>query len=337
MAYQTRFSSSSNRLWACLVVFVVAWPLWQHSAEAQGNRTWIADAQTLNSPMRRAARNAGSVLPFTPIGTASLVDQYRSDSGFQYSSGQVGNKSDRDVQGSNRHVVRLQQNGFAAPPLPSTGSEPMAFPGNGVIVAPSQPAFQDPGGVAPFGLPPSSAFPAPMSNSVNSLPVMTPNTGPPPALPMNSNLPGMPANGASSVSFPTTQVFQGNSDMLPIARPQLNDSFATVGNSCCVSPPSNYVAAMGLGNCVGGGYQSAASQSYIATGAQVGAPPQVASAVPSGLVPVTRPSAPGVPKRPLINLGQDKNAVVVGQGLIGQPVAYVPGQCVRNWIRYIFP
>ena len=138
-------------------------------------------------------------------------------------------------------------------------------------------------------------------------------------------------------SFPTTQSMPGRADLLPIAPPQLDVGFATVGNSCCVSPPSNYVAAMGLGNCSSGGYQATPSQNYLATGPRTATPSQNASVVPSGLTPVTTPTARGVPKRPVINLGQNRNAVVVGQGLIGQPVAYVPGQCFRNWIRYIFP
>jgi hypothetical protein len=41
--------------------------------------------------------------------------------------------------------------------------------------------------------------------------------------------------------------------------------------------------------------------------------------------------------RALISLGQQNNAVQVGQGLWGQPVAYVPGQSIRNWVRYFFP
>jgi len=41
--------------------------------------------------------------------------------------------------------------------------------------------------------------------------------------------------------------------------------------------------------------------------------------------------------RPLIGLGQDQYNVQLGRGIIGQPVAYVPGQPFRNFLRYIFP
>jgi hypothetical protein len=36
-------------------------------------------------------------------------------------------------------------------------------------------------------------------------------------------------------------------------------------------------------------------------------------------------------------LGQQKNPVQLGRGIIGQPVAYVPGQWFRNWLRYVSP
>lgn len=334
--FQMRINVSNRRWLGCLALIALALPSWQHSVAAQGNSAWLTGHHGISNGTSGAATNVGSRTQFVPLGTRSLVDQYRSDRVGQISGGKAGAREYRDGKNSKRHLVRLQQNGFAAPPLPATGAAPMAFPDNGAMGFPSQPAspqpgFQEPIVGAPFGLPPSSVDPAMMSNPVNSPGVVAPPTGPPPALPTNPPI----SNNQPVASFPSTQTLPAQADMFPIARPQLNDGFATVGNSCCVSPPSNYVAAMGLGNCVG--YQPTASQGYIATGPQTANPPQAASAVPSGLVPVTRPSARGVPKKPLINLGQDKNAVVVGQGLIGQPVAYVPGQCVRNWIRYIFP
>jgi len=41
--------------------------------------------------------------------------------------------------------------------------------------------------------------------------------------------------------------------------------------------------------------------------------------------------------RPLIGFGQNSYDPFLGRGIIGQPVAYVDGQPVRNFIRYIFP
>ncbi len=41
--------------------------------------------------------------------------------------------------------------------------------------------------------------------------------------------------------------------------------------------------------------------------------------------------------RPLLGFGQENYNVQIGRGIIGQPVAYVPGQTFRNFLRYIFP
>ncbi len=338
MVFQMLVNLRKKRWLGCFTVCAVTFSLTQHSVLAQQNSVWTAGPQGASSAAIAVVRNVPPQPKFFPIGTRSLVDQYRNH------DRQVGLRSEaettvnRDFLSTKRHLVRLPQSGFAAPPLPATGASPMASPAGGGMGLPSQTvappsAFQEPNVGAPFGLPPGTGNPLPMPNPVPSPTAMAPPTGLPPALPANPAVPrNVPVVGLSS-----TQVIRRNADMLPIAQPQLNDGFATVGNSCCVSAPSSYVAAMGLGNCVGGGSQPTTNQGYIATGPQVATPPQVASTVPSGLVPVTRPSAPGVPKKPLVNLGQNKNAVVVGQGIIGQPVAYVPGQCIRNWMRYIFP
>ena len=329
----------SKKLWGgCFTVCAVTFPLTQHSVLAQQNSVWTRGAHGPSRTATVVASEVPSQPKFVPIGTRSLVDQYRNDHRQPDLRSVAESARNQQVLSSNRHLVRLPQSGFAAPPLPTTGVSPLASPVDGGLGLPSQAVtppsgFQEPSVGAPFGLPPDSGTPLPMSNPVPSPTAMAPPTGLPAALPMN---PAVPRN-VPVASLPSTQVIPGNADMLPIAQPHLNDGFATVGNSCCVSAPSSYVAAMGLGNCVNGGVQPTTSQGYIATGPQVAGPPQVASTVASGLVPVTRPSAPGIPKKPLINLGQNKNAVVVGQGIIGQPVAYVPGQCIRNWIRYISP
>jgi hypothetical protein len=48
-------------------------------------------------------------------------------------------------------------------------------------------------------------------------------------------------------------------------------------------------------------------------------------------------AAPSVPWRPIVNIRSMPDSYVVGQGIIGQPKVYVPGQPVRNFIRYISP
>jgi hypothetical protein len=63
--------------------------------------------------------------------------------------------------------------------------------------------------------------------------------------------------------------------------------------------------------------------------------------VPPTVMPNQAPSGIYSPNnsgfRPLIGFGQDNFNVQLGRGIIGQPVAYVPGQPLRNFLRYIFP
>jgi len=64
------------------------------------------------------------------------------------------------------------------------------------------------------------------------------------------------------------------------------------------------------------------------------------SYVPSTVTPNMAPgmySANNAGYRPLFSLGQENYNVVLGRGIIGQPTAYVPGQCIRNFLRYISP
>ena len=68
-------------------------------------------------------------------------------------------------------------------------------------------------------------------------------------------------------------------------------------------------------------------------------------AVPGNYTPptLTPNMAPGVYSpnnsgfRPLFTLGQENYNVTLGRGIIGQPTAYVPGQGIRNFMRYLFP
>lgn len=41
--------------------------------------------------------------------------------------------------------------------------------------------------------------------------------------------------------------------------------------------------------------------------------------------------------RPLIGFGQDVRQAQLGRGIVGQPVAYMPSQPLRNILRYLFP
>ncbi len=68
-------------------------------------------------------------------------------------------------------------------------------------------------------------------------------------------------------------------------------------------------------------------------------------AVPGGYIPPTLPpnltpnlyTPNNAGYRPLFSLGQENYNVQLGRGIIGQPTAYVPGQHVRNFLRYLSP
>jgi hypothetical protein len=90
------------------------------------------------------------------------------------------------------------------------------------------------------------------------------------------------------------------------------------------------------GQC-GSGY-GLAPVGFQAPPAQIPAPailpnaPSLGSPV-AGVAPATNPAPVGS----LLTFGQEQNVVQVGQGIIGQPKAYVPGQTIRNWLRYFTP
>lgn len=135
-------------------------------------------------------------------------------------------------------------------------------------------------------------------------------------------------------------------DAAPISPPRLNASgFATLDNCPNVSAPSRYSAASGMG-CGAPAFTTPAFTAPAFTApAMVGQSAVVNPPVVIG--PGPTPTTPGfsgmtavpgyTPPSPLFTLGQERNPVAVGQGLIGQPVAYVPGQSLRNFVRYFFP
>lgn len=174
----------------------------------------------------------------------------------------------------------------------------------------------------------SSPSPPPFSGTVlgPSTQTVMP-TAPPVVTPRG--LPMSPGAAAPMTSFP---VAPPSVDLIPVSPPQLNDPFATIDNCSCVSPPSSYVAATGWSQCA----QPAPYPVATPSSTYLGTPTQV---LPAVVIPPTTTIATGrgVPRHSLINFGQSRNPVVVGQGIVGQPVAYVPGQPVRNWIRYLFP
>lgn len=142
------------------------------------------------------------------------------------------------------------------------------------------------------------------------------------------------------------------SDYAPLPQPQLTTGFATLGNCRNISAPS--------------GYQSDRIPTYApdpgsitqASATGYGGPATTVPAAPTVLPPVSvtplaqatpgfiaaptpvafggQTIVPGPAKyQPLLSFGQERYPVQVGQGIFGQPVAYVPGQSIRNCIRYL--
>jgi hypothetical protein len=176
-----------------------------------------------------------------------------------------------------------------------------------------QTAMLQQGGLTSPALPPG---PMALPGDVNAVPV-----------------PGLPSNPVANAQVPA-----GGSDFRPVPQPQLQNSFATIDNCNLITPASAYSAAFGQG-CGNTGYvvpQSYAQQTigtpltYTPPPAEIAAPAILPNNAGTG-------ARAGAPIRSLVTLGQERFPVRVGQGLWGQPVAYVPGQPARNWVRYFFP
>ncbi len=259
-----------------------------------------AIGQSLDTPMTR----------LRPIGAPSAVDRYRGladipiyrETAYQQ-AGVVGRTEVRQVgtTGNYDSQVRqaVMQQQFTAPQLPATP------PGS----------FTLPPTTSPL-LPPNSVVmpqTAPRGLSTN------------PGLPSNGNLIPVPQN--RSVLVPSS------SDLAPLSQPELSNSFATIDNCNCVSAASDYSAVSVVGGCAPVSYQA---PGYQGPGAYTAAPTAIAAPaiLPNG---IASPQVGGAPAGALLSFGQETYPVLVGQGWLGQPVAYVPGQPLRNWIRYIFP
>jgi len=289
-----------------------------------------------------------------PIGAPSAVDAFTSTA-----SSKGSQISRMQAIGDNRLMAppSLPPGGFGLPttPIPqSAGPMPPGSPPNVFTLPPSgalpMPLQSTPAG--PIAPPRTAAPPTFQSNPVMSSPQATPV--PSQSLPINPNLgvgssvsPG--TTFSAGPSFPATQrnpSFGGSlprqpsstvsSDYVAIPPPQLNNAFATMGNCRNISGSSTYRASGAFG-C--GTPASYAPVAYIPPPSQIApvvALPPGATFNPviiTGSVPPVIPGSAGY--RPLISLGQEFKPVQVGQGIIGQPVAYVPGQFFRNALRYI--
>ena len=270
----------------------------------------LSSAQSRDTPQTR----------MRPIGSPSAVDRYRRSNGGYRETVYQGRAKDSSA----RQTVMLQQSNPQAPRLPNN-------PPSGGMSMPN----------GNFNLPPNgNAQPNVSSGApVNSVPVNPVPANPLPRAPLPGNAP------AASVPSTSSSVLVPNAgDIAPIPQPQLGTNFATIDNCNCVSGPSSYSAASGIGcGVMPASYAGAtpcgvapyaAPPTYAPPSAQIA--PQVV--LPGATAPLGAPTtASAAPVPSLITLGQQTLPVEVGQGLWGQPVAYVPGQGFRNWIRYFFP
>ena len=118
---------------------------------------------------------------------------------------------------------------------------------------------------------------------------------------------------------------QGAAPIQPPVQPPLTQATqGVVPNSPGLAPQYQQPALYATG------YQNCSPVPYAAPGAV--APPTL----PPNFAPqMYTPDNAGY--KPLFSLGQENYNVLLGRGVIGQPTVYVPGQPVRNFLRYLSP
>jgi hypothetical protein len=261
-------------------------------------------AQSIDTPQTR----------MRPIGSPSMADQYRipnQRADYRQSSDRR-DQADRTSNGSQIRRAAWMQN-FGMPPQ-NNGVPPQIDNGMSFPQPFSPPPVQIPSPITPRSLPTGPIANQPMMDSTNL---------PPPSL---------PPLGVTGTRTPAPINSIPNTDYAPLTQPQLSNQFATLDNSCHVSAPSRYTAASASG-CTGPG--CTAPVNYQAPPAYI-APPAVIAPGPGVPAPIILPAAAGAPAGVPVSVTQELNLVQVGPGLFGRPVAYVPGQKFRNYMRYLF-
>lgn len=277
-----------------------------------------------------------------PIGAPSAVDQYRD----RTVRAAVESGADNGV----RQAVLMKSSDAAAVPPPSLPAGGFAMPPGTGLPAP----FETTPSMGPINLPPTNLQDnAPLPRNIG-------NTGsggigtfgsPLPSPPASSTatlnpiIPVNPQPGGSFVPVPRSGAIVGQSgpggDYAPMPQPQLGNQFATLGNCRNISAPSGYRSDRILTCGQPTSYLTTVGATspppiYSPPPAQIGPPvilPPTQMGAPIGSTQTVIPGPAGY--RPLISFGQERFPVQIGQGVFGQPVAYVPGQKFRNAIRYI--
>jgi hypothetical protein len=299
-----------------------------------------------------------------PIGSPSAVDAFRrpepsqreTSSSLLNTAAQAGNAAS-DV----RQAVMMQ-----------AASDAFTMPPQNFLQSDVQPQFNG-GAIGGYSLPPSQSLPAQLGPSSSAGPIAPPpivqeplprtvapgvpapapivQSAPMPTVtPAPIMAPGAMALPPGMTAVPRFDTPLGQSgtggDYAPLSQPRLDSGFATLSNCRNISAPSGYRSDRIL--------TCGPPTSYVTTVGACGPPPiylpPPAQIGPPVVFPPTTIAAPAIPMattqtvlpgpaghRPLISFGQERYPVQIGQGIFGQPVAYVPGQTFRNALRYISP
>lgn len=291
-----------------------------------------AGAQTppsLDRPMTR----------LRPLGAPSAVDQFRQTSSSRSagSSESVRSETSASVSQSIRETSYQHRNAKGQV-VRAVGSTTDAQP-----LVRQTVLWQDPSGASPGGMAlpsfPANPNPGAANPGVGNPGMGVPNPGSGTVVP--GGLGAAPSTSPRSlpsppVGIPPSSTIVSPSDLTPVPVPQLGGGFANVANCHLVSPASSYSAASGIG-C---GCGTVIPTTYTAppvTVPNAAVMPPVAAPLSQFQGGLLTPGTTGAPAPSLLSLGQQNYQVQVGQGLWGQPKAYVPGQGIRNWIRYFFP
>lgn len=274
-----------------------------------------------------------------PLGAPSAVDQMQSSASQSVHAFWASEGQSTGSANSIRQTVWMQS-GFDAPPLDGVGMPLPTTPPDTAL--PSEPTLG-----SGTMLPSDAPFPTVGVPGNPQTPPIAPPGGVAPR-----NLPSPPLTPSQSIGG----IVPSPSDQAPMQQPQLNTvTFATMDNCRLITPASSYAAAGGYpcGQVQPTGYATSVTgpmtqpvpgvnpaNNPITLPAEI---PSTATIVPPSIAaPAVAPPTSALPQatapaRALWSHGQENYIVQVGQGLWGQPVAYVPGQKVRNWMRYIFP
>ena len=316
---------------------VERWQTARHPAVAAIYVGLMTAALAASPPLLAQQRPPESDTPqarMRPIGEASAVDRYRNSGSATLGIGSLSDAAAARPRPPYRAAFPVQQ---AAMMQESNDASPLSAPS-----LPPAGGFGMPG-VPPVGTPPatsrppafgepSTASPLPGSSAGASQPAMV-QPVPGNVVPSIQPLPSSRAIGGGLQPVPLTPRQGGSGDLSPLPRPELSGQFATVDNCACVSAPSSYTAG-GIWGC------DPAPMAVVYPAGPVAPPvyaPPPAVVVPPTVMPTTLAATTAAPCRPLITLGQGASNAQLGQGIIGQPTAYVPGQTVRNFIRYLSP